>query len=150
MDRVSSCGWRLCFVISAAAQLLSHHARFCNFNLSWCACSAAAGDALQIEKERAQSLEETTAVLQKRIVNMASVRETSNKQLTGQLSQLKEKLAASRRQQQESAAQVRDTLAGRFMEYMFVALNVMRHRCSCIYAHAGGHLCRRWLAGICA
>jgi protein-arginine kinase activator protein McsA len=70
--------------------------------------SAAAGDALQIEKERAQSLEETTAVLQKRIVNMASMRETSNKQLTGQLSQLKEKLAASRRQQHESAAQVRD------------------------------------------
>jgi ribosomal protein L29 len=70
-----------------------------------CVCCAA-GDALHSERERAESLEETTAVLQKRIVNMASVRETSNKQLTGQLSQLKEKLAASRRQQQESAAQV--------------------------------------------
>jgi hypothetical protein len=27
MDRVSSCGLQLCFVGSAAAQLLSHHAR---------------------------------------------------------------------------------------------------------------------------
>jgi septal ring factor EnvC (AmiA/AmiB activator) len=68
---------------------------------------SAAGDALQMEQQRAETLEQTTAVLQKRIHNMASVRETSNKQLTGQLSQLKEKLAASRRQQQESAAQVR-------------------------------------------
>lgn len=51
-------------------------------------------------------------MLQQRIHNMASVRESSNKHLTGQLSQLKEKLAASRRQQQESAAQVR-MLAGR-------------------------------------
>lgn len=76
-----------------------------------------AGDALQNERARTKRLESTTAELQQRISNMASVRELSNKHLSSQLDRLRSQLEASKRRQQESAAQVGGNRAGSAAEH---------------------------------
>lgn len=75
------------------------------------AAYGSAGDALRVERERVAKLETTTAVLQQRITNMASIRERGNQELSSTISRLRAQLDNSRKQQQESQEQVRMQVA---------------------------------------